>query len=105
LVFVPNGRAAGPDSLDVARKVDVTLRRSLDADALLPPLADDEAFLRRVSLDLTGKLPGPEEVRAFVADPAADKRAKLIDRLLQSEAHAVNWGRYWRDVVTYHTPA
>ena len=58
-----------------------------------------------MSLDLTGKVPEPETLRRFVADSAADKRAKLVDELLKSDAYAVNWGRYWRDTVTYHTPA
>jgi hypothetical protein len=69
------------------------------------PRADDAAFLRRVTLDLTGKLPDPATIDKFVADPAADKRAKVVDALLSTEAYAVNWGRYWRDTVTYHTPA
>src|SRR5262249_14292410 len=51
------------------------------------------------------RLPTPDEIRAFVADGDPDKRAKQIDRLLGGEAYAVNWGRYWRDVLTYHTPA
>src|SRR5262249_10987676 len=51
------------------------------------------------------RLPAPQEVEAFLADKDPEKRAKLIDRLLTSDAYAVNWGRYWRDVVTYHTPA
>src|SRR5947209_4996722 len=66
----------------VAAKVDAALRQAFDPDTPLPPLADDEAFLRRVSLDLTGKLPSPEEVRTFIADRDPQKRAKLIDRLL-----------------------
>jgi hypothetical protein len=70
-----------------------------------PTPVDDETFLRRVSLDLAGKLPGPEEVQSWRADTASDKRLRLIDRLLHSEAYAVNWGRYWRDAVTYHTPS
>jgi hypothetical protein len=61
--------------------------------------------LRRVYLDLTGKVPAPEEMRRWNADRTPDKSSKLIARLLHSEAYAVNWGRYWRDVVTYHTPA
>ena len=36
---------------------------------------------------------------------APGKRGRLVERLLASESYAVNWGRYWRDVVTYHTPA
>ena len=94
-----------PVERDVARRIDDALRRQLDPDAPLPPVADDVTFLRRVSLDLTGRVPSPEEVERFAADRDADKRARLIDRLLASEAYAINWGRYWRDVLTYHTPA
>jgi hypothetical protein len=91
---------------DVARRLDAILTKQLPAPAAaLPDRADDETFLRRVSLDLTGKLPAAEEIQAFVKDTTANKRTLLIDRLLDSEAYAVNWGRYWRDVLTYHTPA
>src|SRR5439155_23943890 len=77
----------------------------LPAGARPPALADDATFLRRVSLDLTGRLPDPDALHRFIADRAPDKRAKAIDALLASDAYAVNWGRYWRDAVTYHTPA
>jgi hypothetical protein len=52
---------------------------------------DDATFLRRAHLDLTGLLPPWERAKAFLANPAADKRAKLIDELLASEEFA----RYW----------
>jgi hypothetical protein len=97
--------AKRPSERDVARRVDEALTRALDKTVTLPALADDETFLRRASLDLTGQLPSPEEVRDFVANPDPDKRFKQLDCLLASEAYAVNWGRYWRDVLTYHTPA
>ena len=96
---------ARPGERDVARRVDDAFARALGPGAALPARADDETFLRRVCLDLTGKPPAPDERRAFLADTAANKRARLVDRLLTGEAHAVNWGRYWRDVLTYHTPA
>jgi hypothetical protein len=96
---------AKPSERDAAARIDAAFRRAVPAEVALPPLATDEAFIRRASLDLTGKLPSAEEVRAFVADTAADKRDRLIDRLLESDAYAANWGRYWRDVVSYHTPA
>lgn len=54
-------------------------------------LSTDAEFLRRVSLDLTGTLPRPEDVVAFLKDPAADKRARKIDELLKSPAHAAWW--------------
>jgi len=66
---------------------------------------DDAAFLRRVSLDLTGKVPDQETLRKFVADSTADKRVRVVDDLLRTDAYATNWGRYWRDAITYHTPA
>lgn len=50
--------------------------------------ADDAEFLRRVYLNLTGIIPSVEEARAFLADKAADKRAKLVDKLLVSDAYA-----------------
>src|SRR5262245_59963728 len=92
-----------PAERDVAARLDAALARSSRKE--LPPPADEETFLRRACLDLTGKLPTPEQARAFAADTHPEKRTRLIDTLLTSEAHAVNWGRYWRDVLTYHTPA
>src|SRR5947207_2530467 len=52
------------------------------------PLASDAEFVRRLYLDLTGVIPSAAEARAFLNDPAPDRRAKLIDRLLASPAHA-----------------
>lgn len=89
-----------PTSADTARRVDAALLRALGPDYPLPPAASEEAFLRRVTIDLTGKLPTREQGRRFKGD-----RLALVEELLTSEAYAVNWGRYWRDVVTYHTPA
>jgi hypothetical protein len=63
------------------------------------PLTTDEQFLRRATLDLTGHLPVPADVEEFVDDKDADKRAKLIDRLLDSEEYASHWGHYWQDVI------
>jgi hypothetical protein len=94
-----------PSEYQTAARVDAALVKALPPGLVLPPRVEDAAFLRRLSLDLTGKLPDAAELRQFVNDPESGKRARLIDRLLESEGHAVNWGRYWRDVITYHTPA
>lgn len=59
-----------------------------DLDKTAAPLAPDAEFLRRVTLDLTGTIPSAADARAFLADTTADKRAKLIDRLLSSPEHA-----------------
>jgi hypothetical protein len=114
LIFTPVRQAAekvevrpkpAPAELDAAQRVDRALLQAHDQAMPLPPLADDEAFLRRIYLDLTGKLPIPKAIEAFLADADPQKRAKQIDRLLESDTYAVNWARYWRDTVTYHTPA
>lgn len=70
-----------------------------DAAGVRPGQADDETFLRRVSMDLIGTLPSPEEITAFVLDPSPEKRSKVVDRLLSDERYGLNWARYWRDVM------
>ena len=67
----------------------------------IPParLADDVTFLRRASLDVSGELPTPEEVRKFLADPAPDKRARKIDELLKRPGHAAVWTLKFCDIM------
>lgn len=67
----------------------------------IPPSgpADDAEFLRRVYLDTIGTLPTPDEARAFLADPSPDKRARLIDRLLEREEYADYWTMRWLDIL------
>jgi hypothetical protein len=67
------------------------------------PLTTDEQFLRRAYLDLTGRLPMPADVTEFLADKALDKRARTIDKLLDSEEYAKHWAQYWRTVITSRT--
>ena len=55
------------------------------------PAADDATFLRRVRLDLTGRLPNRDEIDAFLADRSADKRERLVDRLLQGDDFVDYW--------------
>jgi hypothetical protein len=67
----------------------------------LPPseLCGDEEFVRRAYLDVCGVLPKSEEVRSFLADPSASKRAKLIDVLLERPEYADFWTLKWSDVL------
>jgi len=55
------------------------------------PLASDDAWLRRVTLDLTGRLPRPEDVRRFLLDQESDKKRRVVDTLLESEAFTDYW--------------
>jgi hypothetical protein len=66
------------------------------------PLADDHEFARRVFGDLIGTLPTPEEARAFVVDTDPDKRARLIDRLLERPEYADYWSVKWGDLLRVH---
>jgi Protein of unknown function (DUF1553)/Protein of unknown function (DUF1549) len=66
----------------------------------IPPsgLCSDEEFIRRASLDACGMLPKPEETRTFLADKSPDKRAKLIEALLERPEYADFWALKWADV-------
>jgi hypothetical protein len=61
--------------------------------------ADDAEYLRRVCLDVIGTLPTPAEVRTFLADRSTDKRAKLVDVLLERPEYADFWALQWADVL------
>ena len=84
--------------------IEEVLRDLPDGQTLAPATAD-QAFLRRVYLDFVGEPPTPGEITAFCLDPSADKRAKVVDRLLADERFGRNWGRYWRDVIFYRRSA
>ncbi len=69
------------------------------AKATPTPLTSDLEFLRRVSIDASGLIPTADEIRAYLADPPATRRARAIDRLLASASWADNWVSYWQDVL------
>jgi hypothetical protein len=63
------------------------------------PLSTDQEFFRRVTLDLTGRIPAPNQVREFLADRSPDKRARLIDRLIGSPAFVDKWSYFYMDLL------
>jgi hypothetical protein len=82
------------------RRIDERLAERWAAlDVQSAPDATDTEFLRRAFLDLTGVVPRVSEVREFLADARDDKRARWIDRLLASPAHATHLATTWRNIV------
>jgi hypothetical protein len=63
------------------------------------PMATDREFLRRVRLDLTGRIPTTAEIRDFLADTSTDKRARLIDKLIGSDEFVDKWSYFFMDVL------
>ena len=82
--------------------VDQFILAALD-HAQLPhsPPADRRTLIRRVTYDLTGLPPTPEEVDAFVRDTGPDAYRQLVDRLLDSPQYGEQWARHWLDVARY----
>jgi hypothetical protein len=83
-----------------ANYIDTHVAAKLNQLQYLPSgLASDEEFLRRVYLDVVGQLPTLDETKTFLADTATDKRAKLIDNLLDRPEHAKFWALKWGDLL------
>jgi len=87
-----------------ARRLTDAIDKALDSSwttARIEPAAaaDDAEFMRRVYLDLTGKIPSVERARKFLADAAPDKRERLVDELLGGAMYAAHFANTWREVL------
>jgi mono/diheme cytochrome c family protein len=86
----------------VKKPIDAFVLAGLEAKGLTPaPAADRRTLIRRVTLDLHGLPPTPEEVATFESDRSPDAYARLVDRLLASPRYGERWGRHWLDVARY----
>ena len=86
----------------VKSPVDAFVLAKLEEAGLEPAKpATRRDLLRRVTVNLTGLLPTPEELRAFDADTSPQAWANAVDRLLASPRHGERWGRHWLDVARY----
>jgi hypothetical protein len=111
---VAAARVAVPQEIAIDPKVFVDAPRHNFIDGLVlkklealrippsPPCTDAE-FIRRTYLDAAGILPTPEEVRRFLADPAADKRSRLVDALLERPEFVDYWAYKWSDLLLITT--
>ncbi len=83
-------------------EIDRFLQARMHAEGLSPSAeADRNALIRRVTLDLTGLSPTPEEVDAFLNDSSPNAYEQLVDRLLASDAFGEHWARMWLDLARY----
>ncbi len=99
---VPTADSLGPQAAWVRNPIDAFLAAEHRQRGLTPrPAADPATLIRRVHLDLTGLLPGPDVVRAFEADPSDEAYEAIVDRLLASPQYGERWARRWMDVWRY----
>jgi hypothetical protein len=103
--FKPRTQPAGPQVKGagwIRNPIDAFILERLQKAGLVPaPEADRATLLRRLTFDLTGLPPTPEEIAAFVNDKSAGAYEKQVDRLLTSPRYGERWGRHWLDVVRY----
>jgi cytochrome c553 len=86
----------------VRTPIDAFILAALESNGLeFRPGADRRTLIRRLTYDLHGLPPTPDEMDAFERDPAPDAYERLVDRLLASPRYGERWGRHWLDVVHY----
>jgi hypothetical protein len=97
---LPGREQAGQAGRLSYESIDAFLDVKLAEKNITPaPITSDAAFVRRIYLDSVGITPTADEVLQFVSDKAADKRTKLIEKLLAHPGWADNWVGYWQDVL------
>ena len=106
--FQPRKDVVPPQFIDPIEKrwartpVDAFILQNLKNSGLKPaPQADRLTLIRRVTYDLHGVPPTPEEIDAFLKDKSPQAWAKVVDRLLASPRYGEQWGRHWLDVVRF----
>ncbi|HVX64843.1 MAG TPA: PSD1 and planctomycete cytochrome C domain-containing protein [Pirellulales bacterium] len=93
-----------PDGYNAEQEIDAFINARLASLELTPaPAADRRTLIRRATFDLLGLPPTPDEVEAFLNDPASDRLAftKVVERLLASPHYGERMARHWLDVVRY----
>jgi len=88
------------DVQKLAARIDGRLTAEWAASEVVPaPLAGDEEFLRRVYVDIAGRIPAVAEARAFLNDKSPDKRRRLVSKLLDSPRYVTHFTNFWRAVL------
>jgi mono/diheme cytochrome c family protein len=98
---LPPAEVGGQRS-EVGNAIDAFVIQKLHENQLAySPPADRRTLLRRITFDLTGLPPTPEEIAAFTADESPDAFERVVDRLLASPHYGERWARHWLDVARY----
>jgi hypothetical protein len=98
----PGVPPSGAQTSWASNPVDRFLASRLNEAGLTPaPAADRRTLLRRITFDLTGLPPTPQEIGDFLADDSATAYEKAVERLLASPHYGVRWGRHWLDLVRF----
>src|SRR5262245_29445862 len=94
------------DSTELAARIDqLVAKRIGEKAAQAAPLADDAEFVRRIYLDLVGRIPRAAETREFLADKRGDKRQRLIHKLLSEPLYVTHLSTTWRSILLPPTNA
>ncbi|PHY02068.1 MAG: hypothetical protein CK530_08185 [Planctomycetaceae bacterium] len=100
--FSPLKKPAVPVNAGAKTPIDAFVQTKLTERGLsLAKAADRQTLIRRLSFDLIGLPPSPEEVADFLGDNSSDAYEKLVERLLASPHYGERWGRHWLDVARY----
>ncbi|MCB9879944.1 MAG: DUF1549 domain-containing protein [Planctomycetes bacterium] len=100
VIVLPDDAPWQAPAMVAVNEIDELVQQKLTRLRLAPaPRCDDATFVRRVFLDVIGQLPSVAEVRAFVADAAPDKRARLVDDLLARPGFSDVWAMAWVEVL------
>lgn len=99
-VALSSAPAQSPARVDPSAAIDTIMQTHWKSAGVAPnPPVSDEAFLRRVYLDLAGRIPAPLETRSFLDSSNPEKRRELVSRLLEGEGHASHFQNFWADIL------
>jgi hypothetical protein len=100
VIVLPNADPWQPPAMQANNEIDTLIQQKLTKLRLAPaPQCDDQTFLRRVFVDVIGHVPTPNDVRKFLADTSADKRARIVDELLKRPEFPDVWAMAWAEVL------
>jgi len=99
-IVLPSGMEYTPPDEKPVNYIDELVNAKLTKLRIYPSeRCSDEVFLRRVTIDITGRLPTEQEYQEFVADTSPDKRSKLIDRLVDRKEFSEIWAMKWAELL------